>query len=205
MISAVIPAYNEEKRIEDVLLETEPYVDEIIVVDDASMDSTPRIACKYAELIVNPKNLGYIDSLKNGFARAEGDIIVTLDADGEHDPSYIPSLIEPIHQDRADLVFGSREKIPRPSERLISRMVKKKVDIHDSGTGFRAIDSDLAKRLELKGYCTCGLLALESLSYGARMTEVPAPTRSVKKPKRPAWNHIPQLLLVLKELVKPSR
>ncbi len=205
MISAVIPAYNEEKRIEDVLLETEPFVDEIIVVDDASLDNTPKIARRHSELVMNPQNLGYNFSLKSGFARAKGDIIVTLDADGEHDPSYIRSLVEPIHQDRADLVFGSRKKIPRPSERLISRLVKKKTDIHDSGTGFRAIDADLAKRLELDGYCTCGLLALESLSYGARMTEVPAPTRSVKKPKRPAWNHIPQLLLVLKELVKPSR
>ncbi|MFW5898715.1 MAG: glycosyltransferase family 2 protein, partial [Candidatus Saliniplasma sp.] len=167
MISAVIPAYNEEERIEEVLLETKEYVDEIVVVDDASLDGTPRIACKHAELMVNPKNLGYIESLKKGFIRAKGDIIVTLDADGEHDPSYIPKLVKPIQEGKADLVFGSRSKIHRPSERLISKLVRSKAGIYDTGTGFRALRSELAKRLKLPGYCTCGTLVLEALYQGA--------------------------------------
>ncbi|MFW6141959.1 MAG: glycosyltransferase family 2 protein [Candidatus Saliniplasma sp.] len=200
MISAVIPAYNEEERIEEVLLETNEFVDEIVVVDDASLDGTPRIACKHAELMVNPKNFGYIESLKKGFIRANGDIIVTLDADGEHDPSYIPKLVKPIQEGKADLVFGSRNKIHRPSERLISKLVRSKTGIYDTGTGFRALRSELAEKLELQGYCTCGTLVLEALYQGAELAEVEAPTRTIKKPRDIAWQHIPQLFLVLKLL-----
>ncbi|MFP4001974.1 MAG: glycosyltransferase family 2 protein [Thermoplasmata archaeon] len=116
MITAVIPAYDEEERIEKVLKETSQYVDEIIVVDDNSTDDTVEIAEEYGKVIKKDSNQGYIDSIKRGFEAAQGDIIVTLDADGEHDPSFIPSIVEPIEKDKADLVFGKREKIPRFSE-----------------------------------------------------------------------------------------
>ncbi|MFW5928108.1 MAG: glycosyltransferase family 2 protein, partial [Thermoplasmatota archaeon] len=135
MISAVIPAYNEGKRIEKVLKETQRFVDEIIVVDDCSTDETAKIAEEYADVLQNESNLGYIESIKKGFRHASGDIIVTLDADGEHDPKYIPEMIEPVKEGKADLVFGKREKIPRISERILSKIAEFKVNASDTGTG----------------------------------------------------------------------
>ncbi|MEF8835421.1 MAG: glycosyltransferase family 2 protein [Candidatus Thermoplasmatota archaeon] len=201
MITAVIPAFNEERRIEKVLKETSQYVDEILVIDDNSTDDTVEIAKKYGTTLEKDSNKGYIDSIKRGFQAAEGDIIVTLDADGEHDPSFIPSLIEPIKKVEADLVFGKRENIPRFSERVISKLTSLKVKAKDTGTGFRAIKSDLAKSLELKGYCTCGTFALEAYSKGANIKEVKAPTRDIDKPKHVAWRHFLQFFIVLKSMI----
>lgn len=201
MISAVIPVHNEEERIGSVLEETQPYVDEIIVVDDASDDDSAEVANGYAEVKRNSENRGYIGSIKRGIDAAEGDIIVTLDADGEHEPSYIPELVKPIREGQADLVFGRREKIPRPSERIISFLVRKRVGAEDTGTGFRAIRSKLAKELELDGYCTCGIFSLEAKSKGAKIEEIDAPMRDIDKPKGIAWRHLRQLFLVLKRIL----
>ncbi|MBS3817539.1 MAG: glycosyltransferase family 2 protein [Candidatus Thermoplasmatota archaeon] len=200
MITAIIPAYNEEKRIEKVLEETSQYVDEIIVVDDNSTDSTAEIARGYGRTIEKDSNQGYIDSIRRGFEAAEGDIVVTLDADGEHDPSYIPELVTPIEEDRADLVFGRRKKIPRISERVISWMTGLRVGVKDPGIGFRALKTSLAKRLELKGYCTCGTFALEAHFKGARISEISTPVREVEKPKHIAWQHFFQFFVVLRML-----
>lgn len=202
MISAVLPAYNEGKRIEQVLKELSDFVDEIIVIDDASQDSTAQIAGRYARVITNEKNLGYIGSIKKGFNEAKGDIIVTLDADGEHDPRYIPALISPIENGEADLVFGKRDYVPRISERFISYMVSRRAGAKDTGTGYRALRGDLAKQLELKGKCTCGMFALEAKSKGAVISEVRAPTREIDKPRGIAWDHFPQFFIVLKFMIK---
>ncbi len=202
MITAVIPAFNEEERIEGVLKETSQYVDEIIIIDDNSTDNTAKVAKEYGKVIENELNLGYVDSIKKGFKAAKGDIIVTLDADGEHDPSFIPDLVAPIKDGKADLIFGRRKKIPRPSERFLSWMARAKVEIKDTGIGFRALRTDLAKKLDLKGYCTCGLFALEVKSKGAKISEVSTPVREIEKPKRIAWIHILQFFVVLKWLFK---
>ncbi|MFP3872783.1 MAG: glycosyltransferase family 2 protein [Candidatus Natronoplasma sp.] len=202
MITAVIPAYNEEERIEKVLKETSQYVDEIIVVDDGSTDNTAEIARLYGRTIEKDSNQGYIDSIKRGFKAAEGDIVVTLDADGEHDPAFIPELIEPLKEDDADLVLGKREKVPRWSERVISRLVRLKVGVEDTGTGFRALTGELADGMELFGYCTCGTFVLEAVLLGAEVEEVEAPVRDVKKPKKIAWQHLFQFFIVLWMMVK---
>lgn len=202
MITAVIPAYNEQERIGKVLRETSHQVDEMIVIDDASDDDTAEVANKYAKVIRNRSNLGYIASIKRGFEMAAGDIIVTLDADGEHDPAYIPDLIEPIKKGQADLVFGRRKRIPRISERLLSSMAEIRVNAGDTGTGYRAIKKEIAEKLILKGYCTCGVFALEARKKGATIAEVKAPTRTVDKPKKIAWIHLLQFFVVLKWLFK---
>ncbi len=77
-ISAVIPAYNEEKRIVDVINKTKKFVDEVLVIDDCSTDNTGAAAKNSgAKVLSNPKNRGYIQSLKRGFKNVSGDIIVT--------------------------------------------------------------------------------------------------------------------------------
>ncbi len=202
MITAVIPAYNEGERIEKVLKEINNYVDEIIVVDDCSTDNTADVSEEHAKVFRNDRNLGYVKSIKKGFKNTSGDIIITLDADGEHDPSYIPDMVEPIVDGKADLVFGKREKIPRISERVLSKIAEFKVDVVDTGTGYRALTRDLAESLDLQGYCTCGIFALEAHRKGADITEVKAPTRDINKPKNIAWTHVLQFFKVLQEYMR---
>lgn len=108
---AVIPAYNEEATVVDVVLESTKYVDEVVVVDDCSTDSTSRVlGSTKAKVIRHKVNQGYGQSLRDGTNEAlklNADYIVTLDADGQHKPSDIPKLVEALDS-RADIVIGSR-------------------------------------------------------------------------------------------------
>lgn len=203
MISAVIEAYNEVENIGKIIDKTKKFVDEVIVVDDASLDETSLVAAeKGAKVIKNSKNLGQLESLKRGFIFASGEVVVNLDADGEHNPEDIPNLVKPILDDEADLVLGKRNKIPRPSERIINKLAGLKLNIYDSGTGFRAIKKSLALKLKLNGKCVCGILVLEVDRLGARIKEIPIQVNNIKKPRRIMWGHIIQIYYVLKELLK---
>jgi len=202
-VSAIIPAYNEAERITRTLEKIEPLVDEIIVIDDASTDSTAKIACQYGvTVLVHQRNQGYIESIKYGFREAKGDIFVTLDADGEFSAEYIPALIQPIVDGKADMVQGHRSYIPRPSEKLLSWMAQRKYDVGDSGTGFRAIKADLAKSLEIKGACICGVLSLEVASKGGRIIEIPIDLLKIEKPRKVAWFHLRQFFYLLPWLLR---
>ena len=111
-IVAVIPAFKEEENIAKVVLLTKKYVDLVIVGDDGSDDMTAEIAKALGAIVIrNNKNMGKGYTLKRLFNEAlklGADIIVTLDADGQHDPKYIPKLTEPIINGEADIVIGSR-------------------------------------------------------------------------------------------------
>jgi len=200
-ISAVIPARNEAQRIAPVLQQTHRYVDEVIVIDDHSIDATAAVAEDFARVLYNPTRQGYISSLKKGFSEAKHDIIVTLDADGEHDPAYIPQLVHPIEEDMADVVLGVRKNITRPSERIINYLTNYRVTTADCGTGYRAIRRSLAQQLDLAGACTCGVFVLEVHAHGASITDVPVTNRNVDKHRRVAWEHFKQIFFVLKWLL----
>ena len=150
-IVALIPAYNEEKNIATILLETEKYVDKIVVCDDGSTDRTAQIAERLgAEVIRHPTNKGYGAAIISLLKRAldmGADIAVTLDADGQHDPRFIPNLVKPILRNEADIVIGSRflEKSEIPKYRKIGiKAITKltnlatKLRITDSQSGYRA-------------------------------------------------------------------
>jgi len=202
-ITVVIPARNEEAAIARVLDEARPYVDSIIVVDDGSSDRTRAVAEQHGAAVVsNRMTKGYLGAIKTGLRLAPGGIVVTLDADGEHDPADIPALVQPILDGKADLVFGRREYVPRISERVLNRLVRRQVGVRDSGSGFRALDSALARKLDLEGACTCGLLALEAACHGARIAEVPITIRPTGRRRRVAWHHARQVLPVLRWLLK---
>ncbi len=111
-IVAVIPAYNVENTIAQVVEETKKHCDEVIVVDDGSSDNTPKIiqglGIRYA---LCGKNHGQGLATRIGMKMAldlGANIIVTLDSDGQHNPNEIPQVIQPILDGRADLVIGSR-------------------------------------------------------------------------------------------------
>jgi len=202
-VTAVIPAYNEAARIYGVIRTVIPYVDNVIVVDDGSLDTTSWVAEEAgAKVITNNGGKGYIGAIKTGFKEANGDIIITLDADGENNPEEIFLLTWPIINGKADLVLGKRKKIARISERLISFVTKLKTGVTDSGTGFRAMKKEMALKLNLRGRCICGISVLEANHLGARITEVPITINNIDKKRKIAWHHILQLCYVLKWVIK---
>jgi len=111
-IIAVIPAFNEAASIGNVILSTQKYVNHIIVCNDGSSDETGKIVLKYGvNLINNLKRMGKGYALRSLFKEAikfDPDIIIAIDADGQHDPNEISKLIEPIMLNKSDMVIGSR-------------------------------------------------------------------------------------------------
>lgn len=198
----VIPAYNEAIRVGYTVRRAWPYADEIIVVDDGSIDGTVEEAERAGARVIRQNHGGYIAAIKRGFRKAKEDIVVTMDADGEHRAEDIPRLVRPILEDEADLVLGRRPQIARFSERFLNWLTNFRVKVSDSGTGFRALRRDLAVRLELQGKCICGISVLEPAVIGARITEVPIELTQVEKPRRIAWFHVPQTWYVLRWLLR---
>jgi len=202
-ISVIIPAYNEASRVGPVVRAASRYADEIIVVDDDSADSTGVEAEAAGARVVYQIHAGYIAAIKLGFREARGEIVVTMDADGEHRAEDIPRLIEPILTEGVDMVLGARPRVVRLSERCINMLTRLRVKgVSDTGTGFRALRRDLALRLELRGRCICGISVLEPASLGARIAEIPIELASISKPRRIAWYHIEQMFFIMPWLMK---
>jgi len=121
-LSVVIPCYNEEQTVETVIrtvLES-PYVGEVIVVDDGSTDGSRAVLADLLdvdprlEVVLQARNQGKGAALRTGFARARCDYVVVQDADLEYDPKEFGVLLEPLLEDKADVVYGSRFVSSRP-------------------------------------------------------------------------------------------
>jgi glycosyltransferase involved in cell wall biosynthesis len=116
MITIIIPCYNEVKTIEIIvnkILKLNKYEFEIIIVDDYSIDGTreilkDKLSNKVSLIIYNEKNYGKGYCIKKGIERSNGNIILIQDADLEYDPQDYPKLINPIINNYADVVYGSR-------------------------------------------------------------------------------------------------
>jgi len=202
-VSVVIPAYNEAMSIGEVIANCKAFCDEIIVVDDGSTDDTAEIAKNSGAVVIrNEKNLGMTKAMQNGFKKAHGDIVVTMDADGQHDPSDIIKLMEPLAEEKAEVALGVRSEIPHRSERIINALTNLSVKCSDAGTGFRAIKADLAKKMKLRGTCLCGTFVLEAHKRGARIAEIPVQVKPRVYGKRKVrTRHIRQFFYVLRDLV----
>jgi glycosyltransferase involved in cell wall biosynthesis len=163
MILAAIPAYNEEIAIGSVILRTKKYVDKVLVIDDGSTDSTSTVAeMAGADILHHDSNQGKGAALKNAFQRArqlDADILVCLDADGQHSPDEIPQLISPIQEGKADMVIGSRFldiRSPVPGYRRIGQRILNtltnsisQTKVTDSQSGFRAFSKKAITTLSL--------------------------------------------------------
>ena len=114
LVSVIVPVYNEEKTLHEVLSRLERLVErlnlEIIVVDDGSTDGTERIARSFqlVTLVSHGRNLGKGAAIATGLRRSRGKVIVVQDADLEYRPEEIPRIVQPILEHAGDVVYGSR-------------------------------------------------------------------------------------------------
>lgn len=187
--SVVIPAHNEAESLPRLLAElhstlnllAEPY--EIIVVDDGSTDETAdvlaHLSCLIPELRVIrfDRNYGQSAAFDAGFRSAQGEIVITLDADGQNPPSEIPKLVQALGS--ADLVCGWRkDRKDSWLKRVISKFANAirslilKDGIHDSGCSLKAFRLNVARRLKLFHGLHRFIPAL-ALMDGMRVVEIP--------------------------------
>lgn len=186
-ITAILPALNEAGNLGRVLDEFPAgLVHEVIVVDGGSTDGTPDIAHEHgARVIVEPRR-GYGRACARGVAVASGDVLVFLDADGADMPADMPALLAPIRADAADMVLGSRLRLPLPpgampfhqrfgnwlAGALIRRLYRQPVtDL----APYRAVRADMLAALDMRemtyGWPT--EMIVKALRRGYRVQEVP--------------------------------
>ena len=147
-----MPAFNESDRIKEIINKIKNKSDNIIVCDDGSTDSTGTIAEKMGAIVINhEKNLGYGSAIKSIFLKAkeiEADILITFDADGQHRIEDINTVIQPILDNKADIVIGSRfleNDVEMPKYRKFGvktitslTNISSEIKLSDSQSGFRA-------------------------------------------------------------------
>jgi len=202
-VSAVIPAYFEEKTIASVVERCLPYVNEVIVVNDGSTDDTTINAQRAgARVIEQNHNMGVMKAIERGLREAHGEILVTLDADGQHDPAEIPRLVQPIIDGEADLVMGKRPSFPHFSEKVLTWLASLRVPCSDVSTGFRAIRREVVQQMDFHGVCLCGTFVLEAARHGARVKCVPVSIRERAGARRIQTRHITQFFYVLWDVVR---
>ena len=190
-IVAVIPAFNEYTKLSGVIEQTLKYVEEIIVIDDGSKrplkDFLPSLPNLFT--LRHKINLGKGAALKTGveFAKMrKADFVVFIDADGQHNPSEIPSLIAPLADDNVDIVFGVRkfhEKMPLVARlgniflTQISQLLFR-IKVSDTQSGFRAININIYPKIVWRSprYAVETEMIVNAGKVKARFAEVPIQT-----------------------------
>ena len=191
-VSVVIPAKNEATTIRDIIKESKKYAFEVLVIDGNSQDATRKIAEEEGAKVFQDSGTGKGKAVRLGIEKAQGDIIVLIDADGSHDARDIPKLVAPIGlKDGVDMVIGSRGKggsdelhgdIDKCIRLLGSIIINLLINLMwgqkltDVQNGFRAIKASVAKSLNLKENITTieQEMVMKSLKKGYRIGEIPS-------------------------------
>jgi hypothetical protein len=190
-VIAAIPAYNEERYIGSVILKAKKHVNEVIVFDDGSTDDTAEIARLAGAIVLRQKsNFGKGTAIKGILSEVRNhppDILIFLDADGQHNPDEIPRLVSAIQQGN-DLVIGSRKagkkKIPfyrRIGQGVLSfgvGVAAKGRKVIDTESGFRALSQKAIQEINLteNGFAIETEMIVKATEQGFRMKEVPIST-----------------------------
>lgn len=176
----VVPAHNESRTIGTVVHNLAGW-GHVIVVDDASTDGTAEIARRAgAEVVRHTVNRGYEGALESGFAHAVATnhpVIVTFDADGQHDAASLASILPPLMEGRVDLILGTRPRSARLAEALFNLYVRLRFGIPDILCGLKGYRRDVYIRHgRFDGGRSLGTeLALASLARGVRWQTIPVP------------------------------
>lgn len=204
-IVIVIPAYNEERFIGTVVLKSLRLADAVVVVDDGSVDCTAEVAEAAGAVIVrHAQNRGKGVALNTGFRRArelDPDVVVTIDADGQHVPEELPLVTEPVLEGHADIVVGSRyldEKSQVPVHRIWGHHVfnfmtnqVSGVRLTDSQSGFRAFSQKALRALSFasNSFSVESEMQFLASQHNLRTVEVPITIHYHDKPKRSVITH----------------
>ncbi|MDB4978609.1 MAG: dolichyl-phosphate mannose synthase-like protein [Candidatus Peribacteria bacterium] len=188
MVVAIIPAYNEATRIGQVVRDARRFTACVVVVDDGSTDGTGDVARREgARVVRHAENSGAGAATMTGIEAARrlgATVVVTLDADGQHDPAEIPLLLKPIQDDTADMVFanrfGQRNSIPfiRRVFNAIGNVLTLFATgtwIQDSQSGFKVFGPKALGQVDLRmrGFEFCTEIVRECAQHKWRVAEIP--------------------------------
>jgi glycosyltransferase involved in cell wall biosynthesis len=193
LLSIIIPVYNEELTIGNIIVRSQkaaeqigvPY--EVVVVDDCSYDDSLKVAQMHGVRLFSLKqHLGKGYALRAGFLKASGDVIVTIDSDGSHWPEELCEVLAPILSGKADLVIGSRymnhkrvaaRKLNRFGVKIFNLLIELLTggSITDSQSGYRAMKREVLAEQKLKSgeYEIESEMLVKTAKSGFRVTEVP--------------------------------
>ena len=163
-VTALLPAFNEEKSVSEVINRCKQFVDEVIVINDGSKDKTEEIAENSGAVVFSHiANFGVGTAIQTGIKIAlnrNADVIITLDSDGQHNPCYIPVMVDMIIKNGSNLVIGSRfldrsktYEIVIAYSTLLSIFTQSRLS--DTQSVFRALSKTVAVNLFLKCPFSC--------------------------------------------------
>lgn len=202
-LTVLMPAKNEAATIVDMVTGALEHAREVVVVDGSSSDETAQLAARAGARVLTDAGRGKGRAIREAREHIDSDITVLMDADGSHDARDIPKLVAPILRDEADHVSGSRllggsselhggfdEWARLAGSSFITACINCRygVRLSDSQNGFRALRTDLLKKLRLRSRHTTieQEMIVETLRAGFRMAEVP----THEYPRRAGASHI---------------
>ncbi len=193
-LSVIMPSYNDKGTIKEIIervKKAEPFDKEIIIVDDCSTDGTRDILKGINEegikVLFHEKNIGKGGAVRTGFSEAKGDIVIIQDSDLEYDPREISSLIQPIKDGVADVVYGSRLAGGKPQRvhmfwydignkfmTLLANILYNST-LTDVTTCYKAFKRDFIKNIKIKtnGFAIESELTAKIIKKNARLYEIP--------------------------------
>ncbi len=194
-LSVIMPVYNEERTLEEIVgrVLATPYDKEVLLVDDGSSDRSPEIMAELAErhpeirCFHHERNSGKGAALATGFRHVQGDVVIIQDADLEYDPGDYGTLLRPIQEGRADVVYGSRfsgaayarvhlfwHHVGNRMLTLLSNMFTN-LNLSDMETCYKVFRVEVAKRLDIQSrtFAVEPEITAKVAKMGVRVYEVP--------------------------------
>lgn len=216
-VSVIVPAYNEEATIREVVerLLALPVSKQVVVVNDGSTDGTGDILAEYGdriELVTNPKASGKGSAIRAGLPRCTGEVVVIQDADLEYAPEQLPSVVAPILAGDANVSYGTRFSTGMPSgmalpNKIVNVLLRWAVAVlffrrvTDEATCYKAFRTELIQSmgLECRRFEFCPEVTAKAFVLGEKIVEVPIDyvPRSKAAGKKIRWTDAPEAFWTL--------